>query len=889
MNINLRNKTIFTRMFMGFMLVLALSALMGGILLYNMRGVTGVLYQITARNVPSVRYATQVERYALRTILDERNYPLFGKKEIHEQGMQDIREVYANLDRMNEVSEKYNDQALLQKSKDVRRAVEEYQEHYNHGVSFLEENKALAHKMRMLGRKVNELCYTHTLKHKRLLEEAIAKGIDQTKYMEGFHLCTEIEKEAVEARIREENYILYKNQLDFDGWKKHIANLMKLLEDVSAVDFVLEHRPLIEETRKAADEYLTAGEKWFANDNELRGILSGMHEIGIKVQETALSAQEVGWQGMDTSRKSALQTSEKAFLTAILLLGITLITAIFSAFFISRRIASPIKELSGASAAIAEGDLGTRVAVKASDELGQLAVSFNTMAASLQNTMVEIGRKKSFSENIIATIPDSLLVLDKDLKIKKANRTFYETFQSEIDPEKVIGSSIAEILHDKDGKLSAELKKLFGTEDMLENFELCYQSEKLGERIFNIKARGIIFAEEEEEEEEELIVLQDITERKHAEEELRQSEEKYQSLVDSTEDSIYLLDRNYTYLFVNKKQLSRLGLAAEEAIGRTYAEFHSEDDTKDLIGKAEKVLETSKSLYYEYRSQRDGRYFLRTLSPVKVTDGRTRSVTVISKDITEQKRIEEDLRTAYAELKETQRILIQSEKMAALGRFSSGISHQVKNPLAIILGGMEFVERRFSNADPETSTVINNIKDATFRADTTIQDLLRFSRPSKLEAERLKADDLVSDTLSLFKPRVGLMNIRINTHFAEELLYIEVDKNQIEQVLFNLLMNALDAMPKGGEIDIKTYKTMPSRSSSGKPSCVIEINDTGEGISEEELSKIFEPFFTTKVWKKGTGLGLPIAKRIVEDHNGTIIINSELEKGTEVKIILPLA
>ena len=384
-------------------------------------------------------------------------------------------------------------------------------------------------------------------------------------------------------------------------------------------------------------------------------------------------------------------------------------------------------------------------------------------------------------------------------------------------------------------------------------------------------------------------MLQDITERKHAEEELRQSEEKYQSLVDSTEDSIYLLDRNYTYLFVNKKQLSRLGLAAEEAIGRTYAEFHSEDDTKDLIGKAEKVLETSKSLYYEYRSQRDGRYFLRTLSPVKVTDGRTRSVTVISKDITEQKRIEEDLRTAYAELKETQKILIQSEKMAALGRFSSGISHQVKNPLAIILGGMEFVERRFSNADPETSTVINNIKDATFRADTTIQDLLRFSRPSKLEAERLKADDLVSDTLSLFKPRVGLMNIRINTHFAEELLYIEVDKNQIEQVLFNLLMNALDAMPKGGEIDIKTYKTMPSRSSSGKPSCVIEINDTGEGISEEELSKIFEPFFTTKVWKKGTGLGLPIAKRIVEDHNGTIIINSELEKGTEVKIILPLA
>ncbi|MCD6456948.1 MAG: response regulator [Methanophagales archaeon] len=131
-----------------------------------------------------------------------------------------------------------------------------------------------------------------------------------------------------------------------------------------------------------------------------------------------------------------------------------------------------------------------------------------------------IEREKRFSENVIATIPDPLLVLDSELRIKSANRTFYETFQTE--PEEVRGSSIADIMHDKAGRLSTELTKLFGTEDMLENFELHYQSEKLGERIFNITARGMLIAEEEEEEEE-LVVLEDITERKRAEEKVKEA------------------------------------------------------------------------------------------------------------------------------------------------------------------------------------------------------------------------------------------------------------------------------------------------------------------------------------------------------------------------------
>ncbi|MCL0056965.1 PAS domain S-box protein [Dehalococcoidia bacterium] len=259
----------------------------------------------------------------------------------------------------------------------------------------------------------------------------------------------------------------------------------------------------------------------------------------------------------------------------------------------------------------------------------------------LRPAATALRREKVFSQNIVATVPDSLLVLDKDLRIKSANRTFYETFQTE--PEKVIGSSITDILGDEDGRLSAELTRLFGTGDMLENLELLYQSEILGERIFNVTARGMLVAEEEEEEEEEeeLVVLQDITIRERAEEALRESEEKYRSLVESTEDSIYLVDRDCRYLFVNNTHLSRIGLSMEEIRGRRYGELHSEEeDTKEFAERVEEVFETGKSVPHEHRSRRDNRYFLRTFSPVNDSEGRTTAVTVVSKDITERKQAE---------------------------------------------------------------------------------------------------------------------------------------------------------------------------------------------------------------------------------------------------------
>ena len=248
----------------------------------------------------------------------------------------------------------------------------------------------------------------------------------------------------------------------------------------------------------------------------------------------------------------------------------------------------------------------------------------------------------------------------------------------------------------------------------------------------------------------------------------------------------------------------------------------------------------------------------------------------------------EDLKQTIEKLNHTQAQLIQSEKLAALGRFASGVAHEVKNPLGTILGGLEFLELKLPQNDADLTVAIKKIKDSTLRANDIVQNLLKFARPSELKTERSNPKDLIEDTLSLVKFRAPLSDIKISTDFAQEGIYIEVDKNQMLQVLFNIFMNAVEAMPKGGEIKIKTYKTDIPEFSPQKQACVIEIIDTGEGITQYNLSRLFEPFFTTKRDRRGTGLGLSMSKMIVEKHKGKLVIESEPGKGTGVKIILPI-
>ena len=251
-----------------------------------------------------------------------------------------------------------------------------------------------------------------------------------------------------------------------------------------------------------------------------------------------------------------------------------------------------------------------------------------------------------------------------------------------------------------------------------------------------------------------------------------------------------------------------------------------------------------------------------------------------------------ELEEAYKRLRDMQYSMIQSEKLAALGRFASGVAHEVRNPLAIILGGLDYLRIKLPGADPDVREAMTKLREAVLRAEKIVNDLLSFSRPSKAVFEVAHPSGLVNEALSfleLFKHKSDTAQINMHLELTEKDIGVEVDKNQIQQVLFNILLNAVEATPMVGDIYVKTYTDMmviPLAGHEKREVCVIEIRDTGMGIPKENLKKIFEPFFTTKSHQHGTGLGLPIVKSIIERHKGSITIESESGKGTTVRIAL---
>lgn len=286
----------------------------------------------------------------------------------------------------------------------------------------------------------------------------------------------------------------------------------------------------------------------------------------------------------------------------------------------------------------------------------------------------------------------------------------------------------------------------------------------------------------------------------------------------------------------------------------------------------------------------------------------------VALDITAQKSAEEAAKSAYTKLEQAQQQLVQSEKLSALGRFSAGIAHEVKNPLGIVLGGVEFLQDPDTNNPSDRAKGLDMIKEAAQRANRIVQDLLKFSKPSPLSKEAVAPQTLVEEALDLLKYSGKLKKVSLETEWDCAGCRVLVDRNQFQQVLLNLMVNAVDAMTPEDEVSpIERIKAMASGSKSGtaqktgrpvrhsgllvvrclqvqgeSPGCIIEIEDNGQGISPADMPQIFEPFFTTKRERKGTGLGLSISRTIIESLGGEITFESESGQGTVARIYLPI-
>ncbi len=232
------------------------------------------------------------------------------------------------------------------------------------------------------------------------------------------------------------------------------------------------------------------------------------------------------------------------------------------------------------------------------------------------------------------------------------------------------------------------------------------------------------------------------------------------------------------------------------------------------------------------------------------------------------------------ELKETRDQLIISEKLASVGKLASGVAHEIGNPLSIISGYLEMISKS-KNLDEREQDLLARVDGEVKRIHQIIRELLEYSRPPSDRMEFVDVNQAIMESLKLIEVQKDFHKVKTNLYFNQALPAIPAGPNQLKQVLINLLFNALDSMPEGGSLQIRT-----AASDNDSREICIEIADSGIGIPPEHLTKIFDPFFTTKEPGKGVGLGLSVSLRLVEAMGGKIEVESVKGEGSVFRIKL---
>ncbi|MCU0070459.1 PAS domain S-box protein [Pseudomonas koreensis] len=384
-------------------------------------------------------------------------------------------------------------------------------------------------------------------------------------------------------------------------------------------------------------------------------------------------------------------------------------------------------------------------------------------------------------------------------------------------------------------------------------------------------------------------ITRDLTDRKMAEETLKQSEQQFRLLVQGVTDyAIYMLSPEGRVTNWNPGAQRIKGYAPEEVIGRHFSMFYTPEDRE--AGEPQRSLETAvREGRFENRSWRlrkDGTRFLAhvVVDAIRGDTGTLLGFAKITRDVTEATE-------AQQALEKTREALFQAQKMQAIGQLSGGIAHDFNNLLTVILGNLEIVRKRIGD-DPKVSRLLENATQGALRGVSLTQRMLAFARRQELKTEAVDIPKLVQGITGLLRSSLG-PGIRIETQFPEGLEAVLADSNQLELAVLNLATNARDAMPDGGSVVISAepeiiLEQCDARLAAGRY-VRLRVTDTGEGMDDATLASATDPFFTTKGVGKGTGLGLSMVHGFVEQLGGRFILKSGKGKGTTAELWLPVA
>ncbi len=374
--------------------------------------------------------------------------------------------------------------------------------------------------------------------------------------------------------------------------------------------------------------------------------------------------------------------------------------------------------------------------------------------------------------------------------------------------------------------------------------------------------------------------LEERKTRKQAEEQVRASEEMFRLIAENATDLIAVLDLEGRRLYNSPSYASILGDPAALRGTDSFKEIHP-DDRERIREVFRRTVDTGIGERAEFRfiaRTGENRSIESQGNLVRDAEGRPEKVVVVSRDITERKKLEEELR--------------QSQKMESLGTLAAGIAHDFNNILGIIMGHFSLVRKKLGE---RSDLQVNGdaIMTAVDRGSNLVRQIMTYARNTGASFEPLIVDEIVHELISLLKGTFP-KTVTFDLELEQPPTIISADRTQLHQALLNLCVNARDAMPSGGRITIGTQRVRSDSvggivgAEPGTWHLCLRVSDTGTGIDEVTLPHIFEPFFTTKGRESGTGLGLSVVYGIVKAHNGTIEVKSQQGIGTTFSIFLPL-
>ncbi|HID40150.1 MAG TPA: PAS domain-containing protein [Calditrichaeota bacterium] len=351
----------------------------------------------------------------------------------------------------------------------------------------------------------------------------------------------------------------------------------------------------------------------------------------------------------------------------------------------------------------------------------------------------------------------------------------------------------------------------------------------------------------------------------------------HRDLIQNMSGSLIALDENGKIIFMNRSALNALGYNYNEVMEKPLPEFFADRIEGDKIISRileEKFLYESKETHLLTKKGEIIPIGFSTSYLEEGPNGNTTSVIFSFRNITQIINLRKQIE--------------RMERLATLGELSTGIAHEIRNPLAGIKTSAQVLEESFSPADFRSQLVARIVKEID-RSNELLKRFFNFAKPSRPRQDLQDIEMIIDGVYLLLAPRFRKKRINFRTDFASDTPQVYVDESQVEQVILNIFLNAIEAMPNGGElfISIDARENIKLQEDKSEQQAVrVSIRDTGIGIPDIQLEKVFNPFFTTK--SDGLGLGLSISNRLLEENGGKMEIESRVGKGTEIRIYLPV-